>query len=797
MKLVTIFLFVMSINLIPQSNWVYEPEELILRSSKIGITKIADEIYSSNDFKIRYGTKSKLSPIDYNMRLDSLKMIELRMLKYELYARKGYLFDDAVIRDYFNAFKWYQPVYWLDSLDFSLNPQEEAFYQKIKKQEDILIKKQVKSDQFDINSVCNWDQIAYSNKDFLKKLESNGFAVLPKNNIELYETYENNKYSRFPSFVTTDLYLQLMHLYFVNILITLEEENFIPLLKDMTKSLYEISTTELKTNKDHKKEAEFSRFYFAVAYELLTGERLKISKEYEKERKSDLEYIINAAGFVNSKIFNSEIDFSLFKPRGNYDRSKKLKMYFRTMMWFGKIPFLLESKDGFNRAKYIAEIFDKNPKLSSQYSTITNILNFLIGKPNNLSINDVRLSLSKDDQEIIIKLNGRNPRKIVPKGMLADSRIKIFFFSRLYTPDSHIMNEMINLTFDESRREFPRSLDVFAVFGNISAENILFNYYNEDKKWKGFPFKLDKMKSEMKEYNLTDNTYGFWLNVLNNLFVKDEKYPLVMRKDTWDKKNLNTALASYAELKHDAILYAEQPSAAECGEDEPPYEMPPYPTWVGYVEPNVKFWQTGIDFLNKISSNLKKYSVSNTNIDKNTRELLGLNDFLLEISNKELAGKILTRVEYESVNAVGRDFEDIKNALMKPIEKEKGEEEEIYSDGFISNADEMAVVADVFTTNADCLELGVGRADDLFCIVNIGGYNYLTRGSVFSFYEFTKPISERLTDDEWRKMLNDEKEPERQGWYKDILINKCGEKINELEVNPSSFIEYKEPDEDK
>ena len=73
--------------------------------------------------------------------------------------------------------------------------------------------------------------------------------------------------------------------------------------------------------------------------------------------------------------------------------------------------------------------------------------------------------------------------------------------------------------------------------------------------------------------------------------------------------------------------------------------------------------------------------------------------------------------------------------------------------------------------------------------MNIGGYNYLTRGSVFSFYEFTQPISNRLTDKEWREMLNDNKEPERQGWYRDVLINNCGEKINELEINPSSFIE--------
>ncbi|MCS2582582.1 DUF3160 domain-containing protein [Bacteroides sp. BFG-551] len=42
--------------------------------------------------------------------------------------------------------------------------------------------------------------------------------------------------------------------------------------------------------------------------------------------------------------------------------------------------------------------------------------------------------------------------------------------------------------------------------------------------------------------------------------------------------------ASWAELKHDAILYGEQPMAAECGG-----AGPPDPIVVGYVEPNLPF----------------------------------------------------------------------------------------------------------------------------------------------------------------------------------------------------------------
>ena len=39
--------------------------------------------------------------------------------------------------------------------------------------------------------------------------------------------------------------------------------------------------------------------------------------------------------------------------------------------------------------------------------------------------------------------------------------------------------------------------------------------------------------------------------------------PYFMLTPQWEKKNLNAALASWAELKHDAILYAKQPMGAE------------------------------------------------------------------------------------------------------------------------------------------------------------------------------------------------------------------------------------------
>ena len=56
---------------------------------------------------------------------------------------------------------------------------------------------------------------------------------------------------------------------------------------------------------------------------------------------------------------------------------------------------------------------------------------------------------------------------------------------------------------------------------------------------------------------------------LQSLGDTAQSLPYFMKTPQWQKKNLNTALASWAELKHDAILYAKQPMVAECGSGGP------------------------------------------------------------------------------------------------------------------------------------------------------------------------------------------------------------------------------------
>jgi hypothetical protein len=56
-------------------------------------------------------------------------------------------------------------------------------------------------------------------------------------------------------------------------------------------------------------------------------------------------------------------------------------------------------------------------------------------------------------------------------------------------------------------------------------------------------------------------------------------------------------------------------------------------------------------------------------------------------------------------------------------------------------------------------------------LVPIEGEWYVARGGVYSYYEFLHPISNRLTDEEWKDMLSSGKAPDRERWIKKYILD--------------------------
>ena len=146
--------------------------------------------------------------------------------------------------------------------------------------------------------------------------------------------------------------------------------------------------------------------------------------------------------------------------------------------------------------------------------------------------------------------------------------------------------------------------------------------------------------------------------------------------------------------------------------------------------------------------------------------------YLLHVSEMELEGKPLSDEDYDQIKCIGATFENISLDLIRQPDQ--------YLQGWsdVEGADKkVALVADVYTANADnnpekaILFEAVGNADEIYVIVEIDGYLYLTRGAVLSYREFTKPLGEqRLTDEEWQQQLEQNPRKGVPEWMNRIIV---------------------------
>ena len=369
--------------------------------------------------------------------------------------------------------------------------------------------------------------------------------------------------------------------------------------------------------------------------------------------------------------------------------------------------------------------------------------------------------------KITAKLNeiGDKQTRIRPK-FEKTSHNKINVMPQRYQPDAEVLQEMVDYDNKPTKRATPKGLDFFAAMQVSAAEKILLD---EKTEWKDFGRMLEKMKGRMQQINWSETIATEWMSTIRALCDRDPQLnmPYFMVTSEWKLKDLNAMLASWAELKHDAILYAKQPAGAECGGGGPPE-----PVVKGFVEPNISFWKKAISLLDNTERLLKEENMLTEKISNATERIREEVQFLLNVSEKELAGKELSEEEYDQLQYIGATFENISLDLVR----EKDQYLMGWSD--VQGADKkVALVADVYTANADnnpnksILFEAVGDADEIYVVVEIGGYLYLTRGAVLSYREFIQPIDEpRLTDEEWQQQL--EKNP-RKGvpeWMKQIIV---------------------------
>jgi Protein of unknown function (DUF3160) len=298
-------------------------------------------------------------------------------------------------------------------------------------------------------------------------------------------------------------------------------------------------------------------------------------------------------------------------------------------------------------------------------------------------------------------------------------------------------------------RTFARGLDVMAALGSQRAYDVLAaegdtQYGSGVTSYDAALAKQKQQFAQVAPSGWTRNLYWAWLYMLPPLLQSPfAGLPTFMQTPAWQDRELQSALASWTELRHDTILYAKQvmvPGGTGGG-------PPPPPPLRGYVEPavdvyarmkaNLQMVQDGLKALNAMPQNEGGYELS---------DLQRVLDELTRISQMELAGKELDESDYDFIT----DFQRSMSIFFDP------------------DVVKTTLVADVLTDGsqpAEVLEEATGNVDLMVVAYKLpDGRVVAGVGPLLSYYEFKEPLDSRLTDEAWRQMLAQGQAPERPDW---------------------------------
>ncbi len=601
-----------------------------------------------------------------------------------------------------------------------------------------------------------------------KLVETNGFAVDSEYyDSEFFDIYESNRYMQFPSFVTVDSLMHTYHLYFSYLMKHTEKDYISSELKALGNDMINATKEQYDELKGTDWESAALRnleIFFIGSYLLDPSVTAPVDdSSFKQSSEEELRRIMAAEGVETSTLTGRYEDYSQYKVRGYYDGDEELEKYFRSMMWYGRTALSLYDEDQVKSAVLMNFAIDAAGK--EKWESIYRITSFFAGASDDAGYQEF--------MPVLTDIYGTSPSvkelpdktgefESVKKALLTlplpkvnsipvdegdDPVVLSFrFMGQRFTIDAAIMQRLVYSAVEENadgdRRYLPDALDTAAGLGSEKALELLTE--NGATKFKNYSENLAEVKELFSKADATvwnASLYSGWLNTLRPLLEKKgEGYPSFMQSEEWEKKDLETYAGSYTELKHDTILYAKQIMAEMGGGDDEEIIDDR-----GYVQPEPVVYSRFIFLSEKTKEGLASYNMISQEASEDLDKLSEIARTLLTISEKELTNEDRTNEEYNFIREYGGYIEHFWHQVNND-----NDDAPVYS-----YQAPCPVVADIATDpNGAVLEIGTGYADVMYVVFPIDGELHLGRGSVFSFYQFVTPISDRLTDEEWKNRLS-------------------------------------------
>jgi hypothetical protein len=577
--------------------------------------------------------------------------------------------------------------------------------------------------------------------------------------------------------------------------------------------------------------------YLLVAISLLNGEAPD-----SPAAKSLYSLAENSNSIQKINLFDNprRIDFTLFKPRGHYGMFD-LQRYFRAMCWLGQIDFRLVEFDSLTNqpiphqnemaaATLLLRAIDSSGG-TKEWEDINQLLENLVGVSDNINILDLEHLLKKlqladpvqvlatDGNQILnyFLKNASSMRRINGHILERDSNnfapesisppITFALLGRRFSLDSYVLGELIYDRMIKNgqpiERAMPSTLDVMYTLGNNQA---LSHLTSEIKKY-GYKQHLALMRVQVDCLPVNfwkSSIYNQWLGMIRQLNkpTDGKEYPQSLRTEAWADKVLHTQLASWTQLRHNNILYVEEPfTNIKCICDYPKGYVEPYPEFYSALENYARAAydilsmvtiDRGTESQNKSLAQLKLATESGKWIDvtkfmddskaKTKSRMLTYLKHVMAVANqlRTLAEKEIT---FQSFTSEEEKF--FKSVVVRHLNDKHGCGQPKYVlDGwyvkmFYHWDGDSAVVADVHTNlnqegslaPACVLHAATGRVVPLCLAAETDDSATMYVGPSFSYYDVLEmgypPV--RLTDQEWRARLKVAK-PQHPDWTSSFLV---------------------------
>lgn len=622
-------------------------------------------------------------------------------------------------------------------------------------------------------------------------LGQNGFVVSTRREFPTFLRGLAEIYSEhLPVYVTADALLEAVHSSYDTMLLEFERSLIIPelsvLLRDMQARLGSIDA-EPRALAD-------ADLYLSVARGLLEGRRPKPVYASAQEVDALISMAESASGIADVKLFGSERmeDFSQFTPRGHYTGEPMLENYFRAMMWLGRVDLrLLETlphgSQVFRRDQYLAMLLLHDlvaPDLE-RFQRIDEVIRTFVGESDYLKVSEVgalvadlggpeKARLAKD-QEVAaaIVAGGYGKQQIASHLMINANVVKTLplnrsfaLFGQRYVVDSHVFSEAVYDRVEDRMMASP--LDAaFAALGNDHALAL----HPELDMYPELPGALGRMRVliDAHDENFWDaNFYNLWLSALRALSKPDDPttLPALHQTELWGRRLLNTQLGSWAELRHDTLLYAKQSYTTIPGCEFPDAYVDPYPAFYTAL---LKYAQSGSRLV-ELATDPDLARAMSDYFSTLARAATVLGD----MAERQLRGEPYTDEQLAFINDAVRI--DKESVLCATIDVPNG----WYADLFFQREKSIKfdpTIADVHTQPAEkggvivgkVLHVGTGYPRLMVATVDTCNGPRAYAGVVYAYHEHITRDFERLTDEQWASRIAQSPRPDDVPWLQGVL----------------------------